>query len=248
MKPVNCLLLAIFLAGGCSEYPQSGSNNQTSGPVDEKKLEIDSSRYILAADLLDRMKAETDHFVFDVRARASYGEAHIDGALSMPYGKVEKSELAAIDGLGLDTSIVTYCGCPHHLAGLAADQLIAWGYRDVRVLYEGFWYWVEHRYPVAGTNSQALTEIRFAGELQQNGTPLAATDIFVRNLRNGQLEAAATDEAGRFEMAFHVYGYRLTDRFEIKIGALDAPVHSRVRVKSSDDSPVEVVRVVIEDV
>jgi len=98
----------------------------------------------------------------------------------------------------------------------------------VRVLYEGFWYWRDGNFPVAGLQLQLTSELRLAGVIVSGDRPLAGTDVFIRNARNGQLEAAQTDASGRFETGFHVYGYRPDDEFEIRVGSLDAPVAHRL--------------------
>ena len=143
------LFLSLLLLSGCEQKQEAAATGVASEAASVVESPIDEVRYIRASDLLERIERDSKHFVFDVRSITSFADAHIAGAISMPYGKVEKSDLAAINGLEIDTPIVTYCGCPHHLAGLAADQLIAWGYRNVRVLHEGFWYWHEQRYPLA---------------------------------------------------------------------------------------------------
>lgn len=219
---LSCLLL-FLLTSACEQAQQSVSNTEPAAGAAAEQVAIDESRYIRAGNLLQRIESGDRHFVFDVRAKASFADSHIAGALSMPYGKVEQSDLAAIDGLELDTPIVTYCGCPHHLAGLGADQLIGWGYRNVRVLYEGFWFWRDANYPVAGAQAQAPTELLFSGLLQAGDNPLVDIDVFIRNARNGQLEAAKTDLNGRFETGFHILDYRPDDRFEIRVGRVDAP-------------------------
>lgn len=162
--------------------------------------------------------------MFDVRSQASFDQSHIRDARHMPYGNTDPAEVSALDGMTLDSPIVTYCGCPHHLAGLAADLLIEWGYRNVRVLHEGFWYWRDHQYPLAGLQDRQTRELSLAGILVEDGQPLAHTDVFIRNTRNGQLEAAVTDAGGRFQTGFHVYDFSSDDRFEVRVGRLDARV------------------------
>jgi len=235
-RSILLLLLTLTVATGCEEAPQSSSTPSKAEPVvsssagssTEEVVDIDTTRYIRAADLLARIENKTGHFVFDVRSEKSYAESHVRNALSMPYGKVDPADVEALQQMTLDTPIVTYCGCPHHLAGLAADQLIEWGYRNVRVLYEGFWHWKDSHYPIAGLQIQQTSELRLAGIVVSGEQPLADTDVFILNTRNGQLEAAATDASGRFETDFHVLDYRPDDQFEIRIGSLDAPVAQRL--------------------
>ncbi len=239
MQPTRSLLLlllASMMAAGCQETPQSDSTPSsapsstepaTSTPVKEEVV-IDTMRFIRATDLLARIDNETGHFVFDVRSKESYAQSHVRNAVSMPYGQFEPPDVAALEQISLDTPIVTYCGCPHHLAGLAADRLIEWGYREVRVLYEGFWHWKDNQYPIAGLQTQQTSELQLAGIIVSGDQPLADADVFILNTRNGQLEAAATDANGRFETGFHVLDYRPDDQFEIRVGSLNAPVAHRL--------------------
>ncbi len=229
-QSVLLLLLALIMAVSNLEAQQSSSSTPSSAePSPEDDVVIDTARFIRATDLLERIKNETDHFIFDVRAKKSYAESHIRNALSMPYGQFEPQDVAALDQMTLDTPIVTYCGCPHYLAGLAADRLIEWGYRNVRVLYEGFWHWRDNQFPVAGLQTQQTSELLLAGIIVSGERLLAGTDVFIVNIRNGQLEATAMDASGVFETGFHVLDYRPDDQFEIRVGSLDAPVAHRLK-------------------
>jgi rhodanese-related sulfurtransferase len=221
------LSVALTLFVGCDEPQQSDNKPAPSAPSAEE-VAIDTTRFIRAADLLDRVENKTGHFVFDVRNKNSYAESHVRNALSMPYGQFEPQDVAGLDQMTLDKPIVTYCGCPHHLAGLAADQLIEWGYRDVRVLHEGFWYWRDNQFPLAGLQAQQTSELQFAGIIVSGDQPVVGTEVFIRNIRNDQLEAAATDANGKFETGFHVLDYRPDDQFEIRVGSLNAPVARRL--------------------
>lgn len=225
------VLLALTLLGGCEEAREPAVSNTANSQANVNEP-IDTSRYIRAADVHQRFESNVHHFVFDVRNREAYQESHIRGSLSLPYGQFDQPELDAIAGLTQDSAIVTYCGCPHHLAGLAADLLIDMGYQNVRILYEGYWFWRDNNYPTGGLKNLVATELQFAGLVSDAGAVLAHTDVFIRNLRSNQLEAARTDAAGRFETGFHVLGYQPDDQFELRIGDLNAPVTLRTRADS----------------
>lgn len=227
-RSILLLLLASAMAAGCQETQQSGSTPSSTEPTAEEEVVVDTARYIRATDLLARIENDKGHFVFDVRSKESYAQSHVRNAVSMPYGQFEPPDVAALERMSLDTPIVTYCGCPHHLAGLAADRLIEWGYREVRVLYEGYWHWKDNQYPIAGLQTQQTSELQLAGIIVSGDQPLADTNVFILNTRNGQLEAAATDAQGRFETGFHVLDYRPDDQFEVRVGSLDAPVAHRL--------------------
>ena len=212
-------LIAILALASCDQAGQTGKSPAAGEQT--ASTSIDTTRYISAANLLARMQGGGTHYVFDVRSEVAFEQSHIRDAAHMPYGKTEPADVAALDGMTLDTPIVTYCGCPHTLAGLAADQLIEWGYHEVRVLHEGFWYWRDNQFPLAGLQQQQTSELALAGRVLDGARPIAHTDVFIRNQRNGQLEAAATDADGRFATGFRVYDYRPDDRFTVLVGSLD---------------------------
>ena len=244
------LILALLMLGGCEQAERTEPSAQnveeaapvTPEPVPEAEVaevpDIDTNRFILAANLYERMQSDERLYVFDVRAQTSFDKSHIRGALHMPFGKVDAADVGALAGMTPETPIVTYCGCPHHLSGLAADQLTEWGYRNVRVLYEGFWHWRDHQYPLAALDNPPARELAFAGRITEDGQPMAEVDVFIRNARNGQLEAAGTDANGRFQTGFHVYDSRADDRFEVLIGSLEAPVVARLTTQQGIDGGV----------
>lgn len=81
--------------------------------------------------------------ILDVRSAAAYQRAHIKGALSAPYEKLEKVNFPK------DQPLVAHCsgvGCS--LSNDAAIILTRMGYKDVRVLLGGFSEWEMKGYPV----------------------------------------------------------------------------------------------------
>ena len=171
--------------------------------------------FIKATDLLEKMQGETGLYVFDVRTIGEYDQGHIDGSMSLPLNDISQPRLNSINGMNRDSVIVTYCGCPHHLSGLAARQLTKMNYTDVRVLEEGFWYWKEQRFPILPAMSEiSVSKLSVAGKLVAENKPTENVDIFIRHAETGQLEATTTDASGNYELHLHVYGYQDDDAFE----------------------------------
>jgi rhodanese-related sulfurtransferase len=87
---------------------------------------------------IDELKAMIDKAspvtIVDVQPKAIYDEGHIKGAISLPY----KSQLQLEDAWSLpqDRLIVVYCDCGPGEADSSdmADQLISFGYENVKVL------------------------------------------------------------------------------------------------------------------
>ena len=239
-NPVRTLAAAVALLAlaACSqeqEAPQSSTTlaptqpetTASSSPVADANAAAFKPSYISAEDLGARYAANDIPFVFDVRSTAAFKKSHIVDSLSMPYGQTGDTELAAVEGLNKDSEIVTYCGCPRHLSGLAAKDLEGRGYTNVKVLYDGFWVWIEEGYPTYHANQTAavVTPLHVAGSVSENDVPTAATDVFLRHRNSGQLEAVRTGSDGAFAVDFHLYDYRPGDEFDVMLGSLDsAPV------------------------
>lgn len=97
--------------------------------------------------------------IFDVRKKAEYVEAHIPGAVSVPYE--EKSEYTATFDMSKDAMdlskfpadknafVVVYCNGPHCWKSYkAAAMLVKAGYKNVQYYREGFPGWKAKGYPV----------------------------------------------------------------------------------------------------
>ena len=69
-------------------------------------------------------------------------------AVNVPYFEVDKH----LSKLPKDKWIVTYCACPHAEAEEAARQLTKNGYTKVKVMDEGYFGWVDKKYPVEKKN------------------------------------------------------------------------------------------------
>jgi rhodanese-related sulfurtransferase len=101
--------------------------------------------YVPAAQVKAAIEAGKRLIIVDARAQSDYLQAHIPGALSVPFYSVE--EYAAKlpkDG----TWIVAYCACPHAASGQVAAALRDRGFEKIAVLDEGIRVWIERGYPV----------------------------------------------------------------------------------------------------
>ena len=86
-----------------------------------------------------KMANAGEAILVDVRDEASYVEAHIAGAVSVPLGQVagRSGEFAQAG-----RTVITYCSCPAEETSIAAaGNLIAAGYSDVLVLKGGIQAW-----------------------------------------------------------------------------------------------------------
>lgn len=125
----------------------------------EKPLTPDSLK---GGKIVDDATVKANHGkvkIFDVRKKAEYVEAHIAGAVSVPYD--EKSELVANFDSSKDSfdlskfpgnkneEVVVYCNGPRCWKSYkAAVLLIKAGYKNVGWYREGFPSWKSKGYPV----------------------------------------------------------------------------------------------------
>ncbi|MEM7193434.1 MAG: rhodanese-like domain-containing protein [Pseudomonadota bacterium] len=191
--------------------------------------------YISAEDLNSRFEERSEPFIFDVRSKVGYEKSHIKSALWVPYGNTKDSDLAKITGLDKNSEIVTYCGCPRHLSTLQAKFLTDLGYSNVKVLYDGLWVWQDSGFPTIYGQAAQTTLLKFSGSLASTDRTTMETDVFLRHVRSGQLEAARTSADGRFTFDFHLYGYQSNDEFELMISELDSVVVKTVAPTSTGD-------------
>jgi membrane protein DedA with SNARE-associated domain/rhodanese-related sulfurtransferase len=100
----------------------------------------------ISADELARMMQRGDRvLVLDVRAPAGQPLAGIPGSVQVP---LERSALQDAAGLATDSSVVTYCDCPHDASAARAAELLGEHGHPVRVLAGGVSAWVEAGHPL----------------------------------------------------------------------------------------------------
>lgn len=187
--------------------------------IEENEESTYKPNFIKAADLLKKMQRKENVVLIDVRGKVAYDEAHIKGALlkDLPI-TAETSK-----GIPKDAHIVTYCGCPHHLSSIGAEQLTNLGFKDVHVLDEGYVFWKDNKYPLSKDPSDTK-EISISGVLLKNKKPFSNVDIFLKHESTGQMEATRTAKDGSYKMIFHIYKYKDKDKFKFYVKDLKKPI------------------------
>lgn len=84
----------------------------------------------------------------DARGEQSYDLSHILGAVLSP--APDGTDPDPVASWPTDDTIVCYCGCPHHLSGLRAADLLENRYDNVFAIDEGYWEWQKREYPTTG--------------------------------------------------------------------------------------------------
>lgn len=101
--------------------------------------------YVPAAQVKAALEEGKRLVIVDARAESDYLQAHLPGALSVPFYAVEKyAAKLPKDG----TWIVAYCACPHAASGRVATALRERGFDKTVVLDEGVRVWIELGYPI----------------------------------------------------------------------------------------------------
>lgn len=192
------------------------------------------AKFISAAELLNKIKNDKEIYIFDVRNDLSYEEGHIKGAKTLPL----PITLDMVKHIPKNAEIVTYCGCPHHLSSIGAEQLENLGYRNVKVLNEGYWYWKDNKYPleVSKEYQSKVSHLKISGKVLKDNKPLTKVDLYMKHVKTGQLEAVKTKDDGSYTIEFHIYNYASNDLFNFYLGNLNNPIQVFATSKEINDN------------
>ena len=110
--------------------------------------ELKDDLYVLSADLHQALQDKRRMVLLDTRNMSLWQLSHIEGSVPLPYyyqdvGSVTKD--LPRDG----TWIVTYCECQRSAAEYVNRKLVADGFENTAVLWEGAFGWVGLGYPVS---------------------------------------------------------------------------------------------------
>ena len=106
------------------------------------------NRYVPMEQVKQALEKGNRMVLLDTRTSSEWHNAHIPGAVPMPY---YISEEEVDKGLPKDgTWIVAYCSCPHAASDKIIDMLRKKGYKRTAVIDEGFFKWIHAGYPVTG--------------------------------------------------------------------------------------------------
>lgn len=182
-------LVALGGVAGCLE----------NGEYPTQQFEGESVPLVPTDDAYEWFDAGDARFV-DARSRAEYDEIRVEGAAHSP----APTGLAKGDPVvewSTDERIVTYCVCPHALAGSRAGTLVGEGYEAVYALDEGLNSWLENEYPVAGDGiGGRLPEYAIEGETD---AAHAGEDVWLREPETDQREVTTVADDGSYELTFH---------------------------------------------
>lgn len=87
---------------------------------------------INAADAKALLQSDSTVVLLDVRTPQEFEQAHIKGAILLPYDQITATSAAAVIAKP-GTTVIVYCRSGHR-AGIAAKTLHELGYQDIRNL------------------------------------------------------------------------------------------------------------------
>ena len=163
----------------------------------------------------------------DARGETAYEQSHIAGAVNSP--ATTDPEPGPTADWATDATVVTYCGCPHHLSVLRASQLKERGFETVYAIDEGFWAWHDRGYPVEGSNvTETPQSVEISGTLDAS---LAGEEVWAVHEPTAQREATEVASDGSYTMHLRFYGVDTDSRItlrtpdwtrEVRLGELTA--------------------------
>lgn len=97
------------------------------------------------ADVYGALRTNADFVLLDVRSPALFAGGHVQGAISLPHGKITARRM---EDWPADTVSVTYCTGPHcNGAARGALRLARLG-RPVKIMSGGITGWLDEGFPL----------------------------------------------------------------------------------------------------
>lgn len=128
-------------------YPEA--EDYVSNPDGKRpKFSLKENRYVPMEQVAEALKNKNKLVILDTRTSSEWHNAHIPGAVPIPYYISEKE--VAKDLPNDDTWIIAYCSCPHAASDKIIDMLRSQGFKYTAVIDEGFFNWINAGYPVVG--------------------------------------------------------------------------------------------------
>lgn len=140
LKLLLILTLIPFVA--CTQTEKKNSNSEQS----EAQEEITEVKEI-SIDEFKKLMVEENAVVVDVREPSELAESgYIENAINVPAYKIEKLFTEKVNA-DKDAIILTYC-LSGYRSGVASEELIKMGYKNVYSLRGGFSAWSSNNLPV----------------------------------------------------------------------------------------------------
>lgn len=122
-KNIKTIIVLVIMGMLCMNGCAGNGLNE-----DTKRMENEYMK-ISAKDAKEIMDGTEDYVLVDVREMEEYAEGHIEGAILIPYGEIEKR--AEEELTNKEQMILVYCRSGRRSA-IAAQALVDMGYTNVR--------------------------------------------------------------------------------------------------------------------
>lgn len=153
-KEINDLTAYIrSLTSGWSKEPKELTpfpkpENYVINPSGKRpKFELIDERYVPMEQVRRALENGDRLVLLDTRTSSEWHNAHIPGAIPIPYYITEEEVDKDLPKDG--TWIVAYCACPHAASDTVINMLRKKGFRNTAVINEGFFGWINANYPIS---------------------------------------------------------------------------------------------------
>ena len=116
------------------------------------EFDLKENRYVPMLQVALALENKKKMVILDTRTTSEWHNAHIPGAVPVPYYITEKE--VAKDMPRDDTWIIAYCSCPHAASDKIINMLRKQGFKNTAVIDEGFFNWINAGYPVIGGETE----------------------------------------------------------------------------------------------
>lgn len=116
------------------------------------EFELKENRYVPMEQVAQALNSKKKMVILDTRTTSEWHNAHIPGAIPVPYYVSEKE--VAKDLPRDETWIIAYCSCPHAASDKIINMLRKQGFKKTAVIDEGFFNWINAGYPVIGGETE----------------------------------------------------------------------------------------------
>ena len=98
-------------------------------------------------ELKAKLDREEDVVLVDALGEGRFEEAHLPGAINIPYDRVDELAPRLLPGKGAQIVVVYCSNSPCRSSAIASSRLSLLGYEDVRDYHEGTQDWIEAGLP-----------------------------------------------------------------------------------------------------
>lgn len=126
------LLISTFIGINKGKVEENDDMNKTDNVFEEKEVKVS------IAEAQEIIGSNNELFILDTRTQEEFDAGHIEGAILIPYNKLEMN-LDQLDGFE-DKPILVYCRTGNRSA-VAVDILIENGFNKIYHMNQGFSKW-----------------------------------------------------------------------------------------------------------